>query len=312
MKSRSDRKIILVTRKTRLDGLIKRFNTISQAQFYIEHFGDDFEDYQHEHRIYYRNLKACTIALSRLGRLQVLDRSFLPNYSFGKDDIIVVLGQDGLVANTIKYLNQNPIIGINPDPSRWDGILLPFKSIDLMTVIPEVILNQRPFREITIAELKLNTGESMYAVNDFFIGPKTHTSARYVIETSECREEQSSSGIIVSTGLGSTGWFKSLITGAVGMSNEISGKNIKVNATQNFKWESQYLYFTVREPFPSTNSSAEIVFGKITRDQSLKLISRMPGHGVIFSDGIESDFIEFNSGTEATIFVSKKRGRIVQ
>ena len=45
MERLTENKIILVTRPTRLDELIGRFNTVQQAQFYIEHLGADFSDY---------------------------------------------------------------------------------------------------------------------------------------------------------------------------------------------------------------------------------------------------------------------------
>lgn len=312
MERLSERKIILVTRSTRIDELISRFNTESQARFYIEHLGDDFEDYQKEHETYYSSVKECIILLSKFGRLHKLDRGFLPNYTFGSEDIVVVLGQDGLVANTIKYLNGHPVVGVNPDPRRWDGVLLPFKVEDLKLIMNEVIQNRREFREITMAQVSLNTGTKMYAVNDFFIGPKTHTSARYIIQTNEGTEEQSSSGIIVSTGLGSTGWFKSLLTGATGISTELTGQKVKSKLYSQFTWESDFLCFTVREPFPSSNSQANILHGKIDRSKPLRLVSRMSDHGVIFSDGIEKDYVEFNSGTEATVGVAEKKGKIIQ
>lgn len=53
----------------------------------------------------------------------MIDRSLLPNFLFGDDDIVVAIGQDGLVANTLKYLTEQVLIGVNPDPHRWDGIL---------------------------------------------------------------------------------------------------------------------------------------------------------------------------------------------
>jgi hypothetical protein len=37
----------------------------------------------------------------------------------------------------------------------------------------------------------------------------------------------------------------------------------------------------------------------------------MPENGVIFSDGIESDFLEFNSGTEVVIAVAERQGRLI-
>jgi hypothetical protein len=49
-------KITLVTRKTRLEGLIERFNTRSQARFYIEHSGGSFDFYEQEHEVYYAAL----------------------------------------------------------------------------------------------------------------------------------------------------------------------------------------------------------------------------------------------------------------
>jgi len=54
-----------------------------------------------------------------------------------------------------------------------------------------------------------------------------------------------------------------------------------------------------------------LVFGKITKGQPLRVLSQMPENGVIFSDGIESDFLAFNSGVEATITVADRIGRIV-
>ena len=54
-----------------------------------------------------------------------------------------------------------------------------------------------------------------------------------------------------------------------------------------------------------------LVFGKVTPDEPLVLVSQMPEHGVIFSDGIEKDFIEFNSGTQAVIELAERKGRLV-
>src|SRR5437867_3311375 len=122
----TENKIVLVSRHTRLDDLITRFNTIDQARFYVEHLGADFSDYVNERETYRAALSAAQTVLQSLGRLQTVDRSFLPNFLFGDNDTIVVLGQDGLVANTVKYLSRQLVVGVNPDSKRWDGVLLPF------------------------------------------------------------------------------------------------------------------------------------------------------------------------------------------
>jgi hypothetical protein len=276
----------------------------------VEHLGAEFGDYKAEHEQYHSQLKRASSFLSELGMLHVVEREFLPNYVFGAGDVVVALGQDGLVANTVKYLNGQSLVGVNPDPSRWEGVLLPFEVDDMKKVIPEVMSGSRRMKEITLAKAELNTGEVMYGVNDLFIGPKTHVSIRYLINVQGRSEHQSSSGIIVSTGLGSTGWFRSLMVGATGISSTVTGKELR-QESPSFPWEADYLYFTVREPWPSKYSQANILFGQIRRGGSLVLVSEMSENGVVFSDGIEKDFINFNSGTKATIGVAEKKGRLV-
>ena len=207
MDRRTENKIVMVVRRTRLDDLITRFNTEDQAKFYVEHMGADFSDYQAEDRIYKRAVREAENLLSQHARLQIVDRSFIANFIFGPSDTVVALGQDGLVANVLKYLDGQFLVGVNPDEKRWEGILLPFTVADLDLVIPEVFAKQRPVANVTMAEARLNTGETLSAVNDLFIGPRSHTSARYRIRIGDQAENHSSSGIIVSTGLGSTGWL---------------------------------------------------------------------------------------------------------
>jgi NAD kinase len=328
----TENKIVLVTRPTRLAELVIRFNTVSQARFYVEHQGADFSDYLAEDETYHHALIETRKILARIGRVQTVDRGFLPNFVFAPDDTIVTLGQDGLVANTLKYLDGQPVVGVNPDPARWDGKLLPFKVEDLSKVIPELLSHHRPTRSVTMAKAELNNGQIMYAVNDLFIGPKSHTSARYIIRSGDSSEAQSSSGVIVSTGMGSTGWFKSLLTGAAAITqsagsartrqlieplisktpNQNQRPRINLNVRTEFAWDATYLFYTVREPFPTQTTGASLVFGRITSQSPLLLNSQMAENGVIFSDGIEKDFLEFNSGTQAVIGIAERQGALVQ
>ena len=134
-----DARFILVIRKTRLQELIERFNTWPQAKFYLEHNHVEVDDYLNEHDLYQRQLVQAESILKSLGRFQLLERKLLPSYQFSKQDIIVVIGQDGLVANTLKYLKGQPIIAINPDPARWDGKLLPFEISQLQEVVTKTL-----------------------------------------------------------------------------------------------------------------------------------------------------------------------------
>lgn len=311
MKRLTENKIILVVRQTRLDELIARYNTLEQAKFYVEHLGSDFSDFLNEHDQYKRSVAVAETLLQQLGRVQVLKREFLTNFVFGEEDTVVVLGQDGLVANTLKYLNRQVVVGVNPDPSRWDGVLLPFRVEDLAAIMPEVFRKQRKIETVTMAKAELTDGQTLHAVNDFFVGAKTHVSARYSVRIDDQEERQSSSGIIVSTGLGSTGWLKSVVTGALGITGALAKNQIKHQEQERIPWDAEYLCYSVREPFPSGTTGTSIVYGKITRHQPMNLESHMAGNGVIFSDGIENDFLEFNSGMRATIKIADKCGHLV-
>ncbi|MCL1875058.1 MAG: hypothetical protein FWF87_02215 [Synergistaceae bacterium] len=304
-----ERKIVVITRSTRADELVKKFNNMAQAAFYVEKMGGDIKEYVEEDRIYKESVFASINHLKNLARVQLIDREYAPNFMFSEDDIVVVIGQDGLVANTLKYLNGQPLIAINPDPARYDGVLLPFRCADVPVVVREVLGNRRQKKEISMAIAELNDGQSLLAVNDFFIGRQTHVSARYKIKINGQEENQSSSGIIVSTGLGSTGWLKSVIAGASRIAGVITGKIINSSITFP-EWDSEFLYYSVREPFHSNTTGAGIVFGTIT-NSPLLVISQMPEGGVIFSDGIEHDFLRFNSGIEAKISVASKKGYLV-
>jgi len=309
MKYLSERKIVIITKQTRADELVKRFNNMTQATFYVNKMGGDIDEYIEESNVYKNSVSASFNRLQDMARVQQIDREYVPSFIFGEDDIVVVIGQDGLVANTLKYLNGQPLIAVNPDPVRYDGVLLPFRESDLAHIVRDVMTNHRSKKEITMAVANLNDGQSLLAVNDFFIGRQTHVSARYGIRIDGQQENQSSSGIIVSTGLGSTGWLKSVIAGARGIAGTISGHEIfgEVSTTQ---WDSDYLYYSVREPFPSNTTGTSLVFGKI-EGSPLQITSHMPENGVIFSDGIEQDFLQFNSGIEAKISVASKKGYLV-
>ncbi|MBR1282810.1 sugar kinase [Bradyrhizobium sp. AUGA SZCCT0177] len=310
MSAANDRKVVLVTRKTRLEDLIAKYLTAAQARFYVEHLGADFSDYQREHDVYQAERHRTVQTLEQWGRYQIIDRSFLPNFLFGPADIVVALGQDGVVANTMKYLDGHPLIGLNPDARRYDGILLPFVPDDLPALLREVATDKRGFKAVTMARATLTNGQVLHAVNELFIGARTHTSAVYEIAAGDHKETQSSSGLIVATGLGSTAWFKSIVTGSLAIAGAFGGQTEPASYPAQ-AWDSHALRFAVREPFPSRTSQVHLVYGELTGSERLSVRSLMPENGVIFSDGIEADRLEFNSGTEAQITVADRVGRLV-
>lgn len=292
-------KAVVITRKTRLMELIERYNSRAQAKFAIEHAGGDFSDYENEDKTYRKSLAELSSMLAGRLKVQIVDRGFVPTFLFAPTDLVMTVGQDGLVANAAKYVNGRPIVAVNPDPARFDGILLPFR-VDTLP-LDRLLDGSMQLRHVTLAEATLNDGQRLLAFNDLFIGPKSHTSARYRLTFGTRSERQSSSGVIVSTGAGSTGWLSSIYSMVRAFHPGFRARPLA--------WEDPRLVFVVREPFVSRTSEADLVTGVV--ESELVIESLMPGSGVIFSDGIEADFLNFNSGTVARIRAAKQRVRLV-
>ncbi|HET7458129.1 MAG TPA: hypothetical protein VFJ74_10805 [Gemmatimonadaceae bacterium] len=303
-------KVVLVVRKTRLAELVERFNTHAQAKFYLTHAGLDFDDYQREDDAYRRSLDVVRSAMPEGIKVQQIDRALVPTYLFAKTDVVVALGQDGLVANTAKYVGAQPLVGVNPDPARFDGVLLPFAPAAFGAALERVLEGRAAVRQVTLAEARLSDGQSLLAFNDLFLGAASHVSARYRLDAGVGQgfESQSSSGVIVSTGAGSTGWLSSVFTMATQVASLTGGQG---GEAITLTWEDERLVWVVREPYVSRHSSARQTAGVLAVGQTLRLESLMPSGGVVFSDGMEADSLAFNSGATVEVRPARQRARLV-
>lgn len=291
-------KLVVVTRRTRLEELLARFNTRGQARFYLERAGADYADYEREDDTYRHALDVVRRQLDLGVPRQFLDRSLVPTYLFRPGDVVVTVGQDGLVANVAKYATGLPLVAVNPDPARFDGILLPYRPEEARLAVEESAAGRARLREVTLAEAVLRDGQRLRAFNDLFLGARTHVSARYRLEVGGRAEVQSSSGVLVSTGAGSTGWMSSVFNMARGVAAFAGGL---VERSLTLDWGDRHLLYAVREPFRSRTSGADLVAGLVPPGEALVLESRMPSGGVIFSDGMEDDYLRFEAGAIAEV-----------
>jgi len=305
-------KIVIVTLKTRLEELVERFNTREQAKFYIEHMGLNFAEYDQEHERYVSALRHLRRQVEGLlPKMQVIERGFLPNFIFTPQDLVVTIGRDGLVVNTAKYLDGQPIVAVNPDPSRIDGILVPYTTNKVKAGVLRVLEEKASYHTITMAEVSLNDGQKLLAFNDFYLGQRTHLSSRYSVTYRRRTEEQSSSGVLVITGAGSTGWFSSTQNMAAAITNLLLKDKAPKLPRLRLPWDDPRLVYVVREPFLSKASNIQLTAGLVEQGEDLAFESHMPDGGVIFSDGVERDALAFNSGTVATIRTADRRTKLV-
>ncbi len=318
-------KIIVITRRTAAEELTERFGTRAQARFYLEQeaarsaagTGPEFAAVERDDQAYARARDRLRAALPQDGgggkqtapRVQWVDRSFLPTFTFGARDLVVTLGPDGLVVNAAKYVPDGlPLLAFNPDPERIEGVLVPFAIGEAPARLGRVLRGEYGCRTITMARADLSDGQTLHAVNDLFVGRATHVSARYRVRVGDAGEDQSSSGIIVSTGAGSTGWLRSVVAGAAGVVAARGGEPGAAGLPDaaRFAWDAPFLRFSVREPWASKTTGATLVHGEIARGQALEIVSQMPQNGVVFSDGVEEDFLPFNSGAVVRVRVADK------
>ena len=163
------------------------------------------------HDVQQAALTTVTAAIPLDWRRGEVERDDLARFLFGPEDVVVAVGQDGLVANVAKYLAGQPVVGINPDPARNPGVLVPHPPDATATLL--LALDERrevQLEERVMVEAALDDGQTLRALNEVYIGHTTHQSARYRIATPDGSSEgQSSSGVLVGTGTGATGWCRS-------------------------------------------------------------------------------------------------------
>lgn len=281
-------RVVLVTRRTDYQALLERHGTRGQAAFFLQTQGQAIEVLEAVHKEVQAALAIIRRAVPEPWRFQQVDRSDLDRFLFEPDDLVVALGQDGLVANVAKYLSGQPVIGVNPLPGHYDGVLVPHAPRDTEELLPITAAGKVALARRTMVAAELDDGQRLLALNEVFIGHESHQSARYRLNVGAVAERQSSSGLIVATGTGATGWARSI--------HQATRSALALPAAT-----AAALVFFVREAFPSVATGTNVTEGLLEGDGTLRLTSEMNSGGVIFGDGIEADRIELRWGQHVTV-----------
>ena len=285
---------VLVTRPTEYEALLAKHGTRDQARFFLETRGRTIEDVEARYQKFVSARQHVVSAIPHSWRRSQVDRADLDRFLFEPEDLVIALGQDGLVANVAKYLKGQAVIGLNPDPDRYDGVLVPFPPEAIADLLTVTSLGRGEFQTRTMVEAVLDDGQRLVALNEVFLGHQSHQSARYLINAHGIEERHSSSGLIVATGTGCTGWARSIAL----------ERRCRLHLPS---YAADSLVFFVREAFPSIATQTDLTEGLLSRGESLTVISQMDEGGAIFGDGIESDRIEFPWGMRATVRIAPER-----
>lgn len=290
-------RVVIVRRASEFQTLLARHGTRGQAAFFLKSRDQNIDDVEAVHarlQICIRQTKATVPAGWSLAEVE---REDLDRFLFSNNDIIVAVGQDGLVANLAKYTDGQPVIGVTPGGGGSEGILTRFRPKAVGPLLAQVEKGSARLEQRTMVAAKLASGDGLIALNEIFIGHNSHQSARYLIRDGVRQEYQSSSGVIVATGTGATGWAKSIMT-ATHQQYALAPEDRKA------------VYFA-REPWPSQTSGCELSSGEILPTSGLSITSRINEGGVIFADGIERDFLRFDWGQLVEIKLADKTLNLV-
>jgi hypothetical protein len=278
---------VVVTRATEYEGLLARHGTREQARYFLAARGQALETIEERHARRDRALRAVSAAVPLRWRRTRVDRADLSRFVFGPEDVVVVVGQDGLVANVAKYVTGQAVLGVNPDPEQYDGVLCRHPADAAADLLATVAGGRARIEARTMVQARTDDGQTLLALNEIFVGHRTHQSARYRIgvggSQGQGEEAQSSSGVIVATGTGATGWARSIA--------RQRQAPLRLPAPTERR-----LAFFVREPFPSRATGTAVEQGSLAEGEALTVVSEMNELGTVFGDGIEDDRLELGWG----------------
>lgn len=292
---------VLVHRRTELQELLARHGTRGQAEFFLRTRGRRIEDAEARYQSVTHAISAVSAAIPASWRRAMVERTELPTFLFEPGDIIVVAGQDGLVANLAKYLDGQIVIGINPEPTRNPGVLVrhPPEAVQALLATAASPGAADHAENLAMVQADTDDGQRLTALNEIYTGQPSHQTARYAITLPDGRtERQASSGLIVSTGTGATGWCRSAWL------ERRSSLVLPAPAEPRLAW-------FVREAWPSPATGTTYTEGELAAGQSLSLIAESD-ELILFGDGIETDAIRLNWGQAARISIADQTLRMLR
>ncbi|MFI1171162.1 hypothetical protein [Streptomyces melanogenes] len=289
---------VLVHRTTEYEELLARHGTHGQAAFFLASRGRSLDEAAERHHRTRRALAEVAAAVPLQWRQSRVERADLDRFLFAPEDVVVVVGQDGLVANTAKYLSGQPVVGIDTDPGRNPGVLVRHRPSDAGALLPCAATARAD--ELTMVEAVADDTQRLLALNEIYLGPPGHQTARYRLgpdDPAAAPEPQASSGLLVGTGTGSTGWLRSLW--------QQRGSHLALPGPADPR-----LIWFVREAWPSPTTGTSLVEGVLERAERLRLTVESD-RLVAFGDGIESDALELTWGQTVSVGRSDTALRLV-
>ena len=286
---------VLVHRRSEYEELVARHATARQVEFFLAQRGRSVGEVRERDELLREALHQVSAAIPAPWRRGEVERADLSRFAFAPEDVVLVVGQDGLVANVAKYVAGQPVVGFDAEPGRNPGVLVPHRPEAAVAALVRAVRGS--WVELTMVEATTDSGETLRALNEVYVGQPGHQSARYELRVGEATEPQSSSGLLVGTGTGATGWLRSA------WQERHSALALPLRDEPSLAW-------FVREAWPSPATGTSFTEGVLARGAELEVVSASD-RLVCFGDGIEADALTISWGQRLRVAVSETRLRLV-
>jgi len=275
-------RVVVVHRRTELAELVAQHGTRGQVAFHLASRGRDLAELEEADEAVARALAAVSAAIPVDHRRGAVERADLPRFLFDPDDVVVVVGQDGLVANVARYLDGQPVIGVDPQPGRNPGVLVQHTADEVAGLLTALAAGRTPGSHRTLVAATADDGQEVLALNELYLGHRTHQTARYRLDAGGGAERQASSGVLVGTGTGATGWCGSV--------HAARASDLALPRP-----DEPALAWFVREAWASPTTGTTRTEGRLEAGDRLRVQVETDGL-VLFGDGIEADRVTLRWG----------------
>jgi NAD kinase len=227
----------------------------------------------------------------RINYTAVNRKKMHPKHFRGKD-VVITIGGDGTFLKTSHHVTDALMLGVCSNANKNVGYLLRSSRLTFEDSLRKILNNEFKVAERVRLETTINGKKTKYALNDVFIGSRrAYHTARYNLRIGGKEEFQMSSGIIISTATGSTGWIKS--AGGIEMPLH-SGK---------------FQYY-VRDPYSCKFSRPRLLKGILSSKENITVKSLIY-EGVVAIDSSKADY-SIDEDSVVNVRVAEKPLRVIE
>ena len=293
-------RVVVVTRATDYGALVARHGTHEAARFFLEGRGQAIGEVEARHRRFEAALQLVLQAIPVAWRQSRIDRVDLSRFLFEPGDVVCAVGQDGLVANAAKYLSGQPVIGVNPEPERFDGVLVPHR--------PERAAKMLHGRR---AQSRRDRGAHHGG------GPARRRPAVARPQRALRRTPHAPVGALPAAARGTRGAavvvrHRRLDRNGLDGMGALHSSPREHDAGRLRRRPSDGSRASCAKAFPSVSTGTQLAACTLDGDASLEVVSEMNDGGTIFGDGIEDDRMDFRWGLRAKVQIAPERLNLVR